>query len=94
MALEKSKYKSSCANISIPCYDFLGVNSKTRSGGVGLYISKNIQYIRRPDLDFSSHIAESCWVELPHDKAKNSIIAGSYRHPSSNIGDSVTILHS
>ena len=38
-------------NLSIPGYSFLGVNSKTSAGGVGLYVSENVNFKRRNDLD-------------------------------------------
>ncbi|CAB4021458.1 Hypothetical predicted protein [Paramuricea clavata] len=40
-------------NIRIPGYIFLGVNSKTSAGGVGFYISENINFTRRNDLDLA-----------------------------------------
>lgn len=40
-------------NISIPGYVFLNTNSPTRAGGVGLYISKELTFIRRRDLEIT-----------------------------------------
>ena len=38
-------------NISIPAYVFLNTNSPTSAGGVGLYISQELSFIRRRDLE-------------------------------------------
>ena len=55
-------------NVSIPGYSFLGMNSKTSAGGVGLYVSENINFKRRNDLDLGLlEGLENC-----------------YRHPSQN----------
>ena len=49
-------------NISIPGYVFLNTNSPTRAGGVGLYISKELTFIRRRDLERG----DSCWCHCLH----------------------------
>ena len=41
-------------NINIPGYNFVGVNSRTNAGGVGIYIKQNLNFFRRRDLEFSS----------------------------------------
>ena len=69
-------------NISIPGYVFLKTNSPTRAGGVGLYISKELSFIRRRDLEITGDGIESCWVEFTREKEKNIVIGCIYRHPS------------
>ena len=69
-------------NISIPGSVFLNTNSPTRAGGVGLYISKELTFIRRRDLEITGHGIESCWVEIMREKEKNIVIACIYRHPT------------
>ena len=46
-------------NISIPGYIFLNTNSPTRAGSVGLYISKELTFIRRRDLEITGGGIES-----------------------------------
>ena len=72
-------------NVSIPGYSFLGVNSKTSAGGVGLYVSENINFKRRNDLDLGLlEGLENCWIEIERVKQKNVVIGCIYRHPSQN----------
>ena len=46
-------------NISISGYVFLNTNSPTRAGGVGLYFSKELTFIRRRDLEITGDGIES-----------------------------------
>ena len=95
IAISETKLsENTCNNISIQGYEFLGNNSKTNAGGVGLYISSNIQYIKRSHLEFNLNDVESCWIELPGDKVKNMIIGSIYRHPSSDIAEFTASLES
>ena len=71
-------------NISIPGYVFLNTNSPTRAGGVGLYISQELNFIRRRDLEITGDGIESCWVEIMRKKEKNIIIGCIYRHPTND----------
>ena len=71
-------------NIAIPGYTFLGTNSQTNAGGVGLYISENIVFVRRQDLEVSANSLESCFIKVQRRKHKNMIIACIYRHPHNN----------
>lgn len=83
--LETNLSDNNPLNVSIPGYSFLGVNSKTSAGGVGLYVSENINFKRRNDLDL--HLLEgleNCWIEIERVKQKNVVIGCIYRHPSQN----------
>ena len=71
-------------NISIPGYVFLNTYSPTRAGGVGLYISKELTFIRRRDLQITGDGIESCWVEIMREKEKNIVIGCIYRHPTTD----------
>ena len=61
---------SQSANLNIPGYDFVNVNSKTRAGGVGMYVSNDLEFSRRNDLDISDDGIESCWIELARTAQK------------------------
>jgi len=85
IAISETKInENTCANLNIPGYFFINTNSKTQAGGVGLYLSTELEFTRRRDLDTSSDGIESCWVELQHRKQKNLVIGCIYRHPKGN----------
>jgi len=72
-------------NISIPGYSFVCVNSKTSAGGVGFYVSENIIFKRRYDLDLGVlEGLENCWIEIERTRQKNVVVGCIYRHPSQN----------
>ena len=39
-------------------------------GGVGLYIKKDIEFIRRQDIEFDFEGVETCFIEIPRHKTK------------------------
>ena len=45
------------------------------------YISKELTFIRRRDLEITGDGIESCWVEITREKEKNIVIGCIYRHP-------------
>lgn len=85
IAISETKLnENSRHNITLPGYVFLHTNSQTSAGGVGLYISNELQFIRRRDLELSTDGIESCWVELIRKRQKNILIGCVYRHPSND----------
>ena len=52
------------SNLNIPGYAFVNTNSKPQAGGVDLYLSNDLEFSRRSDLDISDDGIESCWIEL------------------------------
>ena len=85
IAISETKLSDNPLNVSIPGYSFLGMNSKTSAGGVGLYVSENINFKRRNDLDLGLlEGLENCWIEIERVKQKNGVIGCIYRHPSQN----------
>ena len=62
--------------MNIPGYAFVNTNSKTQAGGVGLYLSNDLKFSRRSDLDISDDGIESCWIELARTAQKNVVIRG------------------
>ena len=85
IAISESKInENASANLNIPGYTFLNINSKTQAGAVGLYLSNELEFSRRGDLDILGDGTESCWIELART-AKKSIVTGCvYRHPKGN----------
>ena len=82
IAISESKINdNTSANLNIPGYAFVNTNSKTQAGGVGLYLSNDLKFSRRSDLDISDDGIESCWMELARTAQKNIVIGCVYRHP-------------
>ena len=69
--------------MNIPGYAFVNTNSKTQAG-VGLYLSNDLEFSRRSDLDILNDGIESCWIELARTAQKNIVIGCVYRHPKGN----------
>ena len=63
--------------MNIPGYAFVNTNSKTQAGGVGLYLSNDLKFSRRSDLDISDDGIESCWIELARTAQKNVVNKGT-----------------
>ena len=73
------------ANLHIPGYLFIRTDSKSQAGGVGLYISDQLDFSRRRDLDISHDGIESCWIEITRERQKNVLVGCVYRHPKGNL---------
>ena len=85
IAISETKLgENSRLNINIPGYIFVNTNSKTAAGGVGLYVSEELEFSRRRDLDLCLDGVESCWIELPRKRQKSVLIGCVYKHPSSD----------
>ena len=74
-------------HVAVPGYDLLYNNRNTsRGGGVGCYISANLNYKRRNDLENVD--LENIWVELPGRNKNTRLLVGiMYRPPSLNTAD-------
>ena len=69
---------------NIPGYKFLKVNRENGGGGgVAMYISENISFIRRKDLE--TNLTESLWIEIVQSKAKNLLVGCIYKPPESSL---------
>ena len=64
----------------------MNTNSKSAAGGVGLYVSEELEFTRRCDFNLCQDGVESCWIELPQKRQKSVMIGCIYRHPSSHRG--------
>ena len=73
------------SKIQIDGYLFEHTPTNFAFGGAGLYISKKIDFVFRPDLKFKVDSCETCFFELnTHGKNKNIIVGVIYRHPHEN----------
>lgn len=85
IAITETKLNSSNENqVNLKNFNFINVNSKTRAGGVGCYLNKNIVYKIRNDIDFKTDYCETLWVELQNEIYQNIVIGIIYRHPNNN----------
>ena len=67
----------------IPGFSFLSRSRPTgKGGGVGMYLSNNISFIRPNDLELSD--IESIWIEITCKFAKNFLVCCLYRPTSSS----------
>ena len=85
--------ENSVDNIDLLGYNFYQTNSSTNAGGVGIYVSKDLISIPRPDIDLRTDCTESCWIEIdPGFRKKHLLIGCIYRHPRGNIDSFTTKL--
>ena len=90
IAISETKLNGDNENsVEIPGYRFVFKHSVTGNsdyGGVGLYISKTLQYKLRPDLSFDFDGCETKFIEIISNSKnqRNTIIGALYRHPHDN----------
>ena len=64
-------------------YEYFGSNRpEKRGGGVGLYVSKQLEHKSRNDLTKNVGIIETKFIEIINDNGKNLIVGVIYRPPS------------
>ena len=73
-------------NFSLKNNEYIGSNRpKTRGCGVGMYVSKQLQYKNRIDLSRNhENIIETKFIEVTNNNGKNSVIGVIHRPPNSN----------
>ena len=87
IAISETKLKDdNIYNINIPGYIFVNTNSPTSAGGVGIYISQDLEFIRRHDLEIAEGGIESCWIEITRSRQKNVVFGCLNRHPLYDCG--------
>ena len=71
---------------NIDGYKFEGISRLTRrGGGVGVFINKNVQYIRRLDLEQNDSCIESVFVEIYNNNNPGIIVGSIYRPPDQSV---------
>ena len=68
-------------------------HSHRKGGGVGILISKDLDYECACSLELKSNCFESCVVELKLSSGKPIILASLYRPPNSNVREFMTIFN-
>ena len=73
----------SSSNLNISGFSFEDSPTECSAGGTGLYISDNLVYIRRSDLEmYKKNELESTFIEIIYKESPNIIVSCIYRHPS------------
>ncbi len=83
IAIQETWFKAdtSLDYFNLPDYNLETINRiDSYVGGVGLYISNDIEYSLRNDLNSQNQIFESCFIEINRSNHKNIIIGTLYRH--------------
>ena len=88
MAITETKLKKDDDEPPIKGYDFKRSDTSTDFGGVGIYLSDDLDYSVRSDLALEARHCEDIWVDIKVDhpdkgsnKSKNLVIGVIYRHP-------------
>lgn len=73
--------------VDINGYEFIHKHRSSRpGGGVGLYLSNDLDYTTRVDVNIDE-VAESLFVEINRSQGKNVIVGVIYRPPNQNINE-------
>ena len=73
-------------NINLPNYSIEYTPTESHAGGTLLYISNNIAYKPRKDLNiYKTHELESTFIEIINPKKSNIILGAVYRHPTMDL---------
>jgi len=80
-------------SVDIDGYNFVHKSRENRcGGGVGLYVSSNLNFKLRSDLDFSEpNVAESLFFEIVKPQGKNIVTGVIYRLPNQNVDEFLTM---
>ena len=78
-----------------PGYNYAPTPTKGVKGGALLYISDDLQYTERADLDsiaYKDKELESKFIEIIQANDKNIIVGCMYRHPSMSVNMNSTMI--
>ena len=85
LAISETKItQNSTYNLSIPGYFMLHKDSGSRSGGVAIYLNRNLKYVERVDLSIDVPNCENLWLEILLNNMTRLVIGVIYRHPDKN----------
>ena len=74
-------------NINIDDYEFIHMDSKSKAGGVGIYVKKGVSFSIRDDYLIRCRRCENLWIEVQGNRNKKYIYEVIYRHPSQSTGE-------
>ena len=73
--------------VNINGYNFTNANSPTNAGGVGMYVSSNINYSTMKSFETDNDGCENIWIKIQNDAKLSLIVGAVYRHPNSNVNE-------
>ena len=93
IGISETWLNDSSPSVDIDGYSFVHKGKENRSGGgVGLYVSSNLNFKFRCDLDFSEpNVAESLFIEIVKPQGKNIVTGVIYRPPNHNVDEFLTM---
>ena len=75
-------------NINLPNYSIEYTPTESHTGGTLLYISNNIAYKPRKELNiYKTHELESTFIEIFNPKKSNINLGVLYRHPAKDLNE-------
>ena len=80
LAISETKLKEDKDFPELEGFSFECVDSPTDAGGVGVYLSNQINYCLRKDLDLGARHCEDLWLDIELDN-KKFVFGVIYRHP-------------
>ena len=81
IAVTETRLKTGKSIPTLDGYTFENVNSPTDAGGVGVYVSNELNYCVKTDLSLGLKYCEDIWLKLDLKDGKPLIIGIIYRHP-------------
>jgi exonuclease III len=77
-------YNENCTDYKLDNFSFVSTNkNKKKGGGIGMFISNDLNLKFRPDLDINEEgIIESLFIEIITTVGKNIIVGTLYRPPN------------
>ena len=93
IGISETWLNDSSSSVDIDGYSFVHKSRENRSGGgVGLYVSSNLNFKFRCDLDFLlPNVAESLFIEIVKPQGKNIVTGVIYRPPNQNADEFLTM---
>ena len=93
IGISETWLNDSSSSVDIDGYSFVHKSRENRSdGGVGLYVSSNLNFKFRCDLDFSlPNVAESLFIEIVKPQGKNIVTGVICRPPNQNVDEFLTM---
>ena len=85
------KNKEISSKIDIPGYKYEFTETESEKGGTLLYISEELKYKNRKDLNmYQAKTLESSFIEIENKNKKNIIVGCIYKHPTMEITEFIS----
>lgn len=90
IGLTETKIKagqSPLTNTDLPGYSFISQPTYSNAGGVGFYVSNNLNYTNLPHFTKATEDFEALWIEVQNIGHPNLICGIIYRHPNGDLNE-------